>query len=92
MGEIEAFILLSQATPLVKQMRSDEGLYKLSEADLIKLQGVRRVCKAGYSRNYRILGAAGLTMNDLAMLVGSLTFHERHVRRSVEFRFSFGSA
>jgi hypothetical protein len=85
MGELEAFVLLSHGTSLVKRMVSSEGLYKLSETDLNKLQGVRRTCEAGYVRNDQLLKEVGLTMDDLAMLLGALTFHERHVRSSVEF-------
>jgi hypothetical protein len=76
-NEVEAIALLVEGKPLVKQILSTRGLYEFTETELMKLRAVRKVCKAGHIYNQAVLQAAGVSMEDLAMLLGTLTFCER---------------
>ncbi|NWJ97136.1 MAG: hypothetical protein HXX20_15230 [Chloroflexi bacterium] len=79
LNEVEALSFLIEGNLLVKQLFYNRDLYDLTEADLKKLRAVRRVCEAGYLHNPALLNAAGLSMENLAMLLGTLTFYERRM-------------
>lgn len=71
MSEIEAINLLSYSKPLATLLAIDNS-YVLTMTDLIKLYGVEQVLEAGFTKNARILSAAGLRRFDLAILLGAL--------------------
>ena len=82
LNEVEALSFLIEGNLLVKQLFYNRDLYDLTEADLISLQAVRRICKAGYIHKPEFLSAVGLSIEDFAMLLGTLTFHEHRIAQS----------
>ncbi|MEI6045849.1 MAG: hypothetical protein WCS37_15990 [Chloroflexota bacterium] len=81
LNEVEATSFLDEGKQLVKLL-FNRDLYDLTEADLISLQAVRRICKAGYIHKPEFLSAVGLSIEDFAMLLGTLTFHEHRIAQS----------
>jgi thiamine monophosphate synthase len=76
MSEEEAIILLTSCKRLAQQLVATDCNYSLSVADRKALRGLRRVRQAQLIVNERIRLAAGLTTEEMVVLIGTLLLHE----------------
>jgi hypothetical protein len=76
MSEEEAITLLAGCKTLVRQLVATNCTHELTGADLKVLRGFRRVWLAGLTKRELVRQAAGLTTEEMVVLLGTLVLYE----------------
>jgi len=79
MSEAEVVALLREAKPLAQTLIRTDGLYKLDEADMYLLKRIGRALQADQLQEDTTIRAAGLTLYEVALLVGTLSIHNKGI-------------
>jgi len=77
MSEAQISALLEAAKPLAQRLIQTKGLYSLSQTDLQLLSTLKEWVETEGGEEGRVLKATGLTLYELALLLGTLSLHRK---------------
>lgn len=76
MSEAEAIVILAGSKVIAEQLLDKEEFSALSTAELNQLHAVQQVVKAGWTNDSNCLKAAGMGLEELIILLGTLKLYD----------------